>query len=91
MRNLWTIFRRELAAYYTSAIGYIFMIVFLSLSVGFFMTPFFTFLNADMRGFFTHPADYHVHLSASRDHAAVGGRAQAKYLGDAAHLSHAAA
>lgn len=52
MRNLWTIFRRELATYYTSAIGYIFMIVFLSLSVGLFMTPFFTFLNADMRGFF---------------------------------------
>jgi len=53
MQNLWTIFRRELAAYYTSAIGYIFMIVFLSLSVGLFMTPFFTFLTADMRAFFT--------------------------------------
>src|SRR5262245_23479233 len=52
MPNLWTIFRRELAAYYTSAIGYIFLIVFLSLSVGLFMTPFFTFLNADMRAFF---------------------------------------
>jgi ABC-type transport system involved in multi-copper enzyme maturation permease subunit/ABC-type uncharacterized transport system involved in gliding motility auxiliary subunit len=53
MQNLWTIFRRELAAYYTSAIGYIFMMVFLSLSVGLFMTPFFTFLTADMRAFFT--------------------------------------
>ena len=53
MQNLWTIFRRELAAYYTSAIGYIFLIVFLSLSVGFFMTPFFTFLSADMRAFFS--------------------------------------
>lgn len=53
MQNLWTIFRRELAAYYTSAIGYIFMIVFLSLSVGLFMTPFFTFLTADMRAFFS--------------------------------------
>jgi len=53
MQNLWTIFRRELAAYYTSAIGYIFIIVFLSLSVGLFMTPFFTFLTADMRAFFT--------------------------------------
>jgi ABC-2 type transport system permease protein len=52
MQNLWTIFRRELAAYYTSAIGYIFMIVFLVLSVGLFMTPFFTVLNADMRAFF---------------------------------------
>ncbi len=53
MQNLWTIFRRELAAYYTSAIGYIFLMVFLSLSVGLFMTPFFTFLTADMRAFFT--------------------------------------
>ena len=53
MQNLWTIFRRELAAYYTSAIGYIFIMVFLSLSVGLFMTPFFTFLTADMRAFFT--------------------------------------
>ena len=53
MQNWWTIFRRELAAYYTSAIGYIFMMVFLSLSVGLFMTPFFTFLTADMRAFFT--------------------------------------
>ena len=53
MQNLWTIFRRELAAYYTSAIGYIFLMVFLSLSVGLFMTPFFTFLSADMRAFFT--------------------------------------
>src|SRR5919108_687392 len=53
MRNLWTILRRELAAYYESAIGYIFMIVFLILSVGLFITPFFTVLSADMRGFFT--------------------------------------
>ncbi len=52
MGNLWTIFRRELNAYYSSAIGYIFMIVFQVLSVGLFMTPFFTFLNADMRSFF---------------------------------------
>jgi ABC-type transport system involved in multi-copper enzyme maturation permease subunit/ABC-type uncharacterized transport system involved in gliding motility auxiliary subunit len=52
MRNLWTIFRRELAAYYTSAIGYIFIIVFLILSMGLFMTPFFTVLSADMRAFF---------------------------------------
>jgi ABC-2 type transport system permease protein len=52
MGNLWTIFRRELGAYYSSAIGYIFMIVFQVLSVGLFMTPFFTFLNADMRSFF---------------------------------------
>ncbi|MDE0204647.1 MAG: Gldg family protein [Candidatus Tectomicrobia bacterium] len=52
MRNLGTIFRWELASYYRSAIGYIFMIVFLLLSVGLFMTPFFTLLVADMRSFF---------------------------------------
>ncbi len=34
MGNLWTIFRRELGAYYSSTIGYIFMIVFQVLSVG---------------------------------------------------------
>ena len=52
MRNLGTIFRWELASYYRSAIGYIFMIVFLLLNVGLFMTPFFTQLIADMRSFF---------------------------------------
>ena len=52
MRNLGTIFRWELVSYYRSAIGYIFMIVFLLLSVGLFMTPFFTLLVADMRSFF---------------------------------------
>jgi ABC-2 type transport system permease protein len=53
MYNLLTIFRRELAAYFISPLGYIFIIVFLMLSVGLFMTPFFTVLNADMRAFFT--------------------------------------
>ena len=91
MQNFWTIFRRELAAYYTSAIGYIFLIVFLSLSVGLFMTPFFTFLSADMRAFFFDRADSDVHLSSGRDHAAVGRGAQTKYLGNAADVSHAAA
>ena len=53
MRNILTIFRRELGAYYTSPIGYIFMIVFLLLSVGLYITTFFTFPMADMRGYFT--------------------------------------
>ena len=53
MRNLITIFQRELLAYYTSAIGYIFIIVFLILSVGLYITPFFTTLQADMRPFFS--------------------------------------
>jgi len=52
MRNIWIITRRELAAYYKSTIGYVYMIVFLLVSVGLYITPFFTFPRADMRGFF---------------------------------------
>ena len=51
--NLFTIARRELNAYYTSAIAYITIIVFLSLTMGLYMAPFFTVLSADMRVFFT--------------------------------------
>ncbi|MDK1021534.1 MAG: Gldg family protein [Candidatus Hydrogenedentes bacterium] len=47
-----TIFRRDLAAYFTSPIGYIFMIVFVTISVGLYITSFFTFPVADMRPFF---------------------------------------
>ena len=50
---LFTIARRELGAYFTSAIAYITIIVFLSLTVGLYMAPFFTILSADMRVFFT--------------------------------------
>ncbi len=52
MRNVMTIFRRDLAAYFTSPIGYIFMIVFVTFSVGLFITSFFLFPVADMRPFF---------------------------------------
>jgi ABC-2 type transport system permease protein len=52
MSNVFTIMRRELAAYFTSPIGYIFMIVFVTISVGLFITSFFTFPVADMRPFF---------------------------------------
>lgn len=52
MRNISTIFRRELNAYFNSAIAYIFIIVFLLISVGLFMTQFFLVSVADMRGFF---------------------------------------
>ena len=52
MKNVLTILRRDLGTYFTSPIGYIFMIVFALLSVGLFMTPFFTFPQADMRPFF---------------------------------------
>ncbi|MBN2308687.1 MAG: Gldg family protein [Candidatus Hydrogenedentes bacterium] len=53
MKNILTIFRRDMAAYFTSPVGYIFMIVFLLLSVGLYITSFFTFPVADMRGYFT--------------------------------------
>ena len=52
MNNVLTIFRRDLKAFYTSPIGYIFMIVFLLISVGLYMTTFFAFPVADMRNFF---------------------------------------
>ena len=52
MKNLITIFRRELGVYFHSPIGYIFLIGFLLVSMGLFITPFFTFPMADMRGFF---------------------------------------
>lgn len=53
LANLRTLVRRELSAYYTSAIAYIALIVFLSLTLGLYMAPFFTVLAADMRVFFT--------------------------------------
>ena len=52
MRNIGTIFRREFAAYFNSPIAYIFIIVFLVLNCGLFMTPFFLQGQADMRDFF---------------------------------------
>ena len=52
MKNAITIFRRDFTAYFTSPIGYIYMIVFLLISVGLYMTTFFVFPVADMRNFF---------------------------------------
>ena len=52
MGNVKTIFRREFAAYFNSPIAYIFIIVFLALNCGLFMTPFFLAGRADMRDFF---------------------------------------
>jgi len=53
MKQAMTILKRELNAYFTSPIGYIFMIVFITISVGLFITSFFTFPIADMRPYFT--------------------------------------
>ncbi len=52
MRNMISILRRDLGAYYTSPIGYIFMMVFVTLSVGLYITSFFVFPMADMRPYF---------------------------------------
>lgn len=52
MSGGFTIFRRELAAYFNSPIAYIFIIVFLVLTGGLYMMPFFLMGQADMRDFF---------------------------------------
>jgi ABC-type transport system involved in multi-copper enzyme maturation permease subunit len=53
MNGALTIFRREFAAYFNSPIAYIFIIAFLVLNSGLFMTGFFLTGNADLRGFFS--------------------------------------
>ncbi len=52
MQNVATIFRREFSAYFISPIAYIFIIAFLVLNSGLFMTTFFLNSAADMRAFF---------------------------------------
>jgi ABC-type transport system involved in multi-copper enzyme maturation permease subunit len=53
MQSTLTIFRREFAAYFNSPIAYIFIIAFLVLNSGLFMTGFFLNGTADLRGFFS--------------------------------------
>ena len=53
MKNVFTIFRRDLAAFFKSPIGYIFMIVFLAISVGLYMATFFAHPVANMRAYFS--------------------------------------
>ncbi len=52
MRNITTVFKREFAAYFNSPIAYIFIIAFLVLNSGLFMTGFFLNETADLRAFF---------------------------------------
>jgi ABC-type uncharacterized transport system involved in gliding motility auxiliary subunit len=52
MKNILTIFNREIKAYFNSPIAYIFIIVFIFISTGLFMTQFFLVSIADMRMFF---------------------------------------
>ena len=53
MRHILTIFKREINAYFNSAIAYMFIIVFVLISCGLFMAGFFIVGSADMRGFFS--------------------------------------
>ncbi len=52
IRDLGVIFRREMGAYFDSPIAYIFIIVFLVLTAGFYVNGFFLAGTADMRDFF---------------------------------------
>jgi len=52
MKEIATIFNREIKAFFNSAIAYIFIVVFLLISVGLFMAEFFVVSNADMRWLF---------------------------------------
>lgn len=52
MRDIGVIFRREMGAYFNSPIAYIFIVVFLLLTSGFYTNGFFLAGIADMRDFF---------------------------------------
>ena len=52
MNNIQTILKRELGSYFNSAIAYIYLIVFIAINNGLFMTRFFLIGKADMRSFF---------------------------------------
>lgn len=52
MKNILTVFKRELGSYFNSPIAYIYLIVFIALNNGLFMTRFFLAGRADMRMFF---------------------------------------
>lgn len=52
MSNTLSILRRDLGTYFTSPIGYIFIMVFVTMSVGLYVTAFFLFPVADMRPYF---------------------------------------
>jgi ABC-2 type transport system permease protein len=58
MRTVWTIFRRELGAYFVTPVAYVFIVIFLVLagSLSFFMGNFFDRGRADLQPFFIfHP------------------------------------
>jgi len=52
LKNIWTIFKREIGAYFNSPIAYIYLIVFVAIVNGLFMSRFFLLGRAEMRIFF---------------------------------------
>lgn len=52
MKNILTVFRRELGAYFNSAVAYIYAIVFILINNGLFMTRFYLAGRAEMRAYF---------------------------------------
>ena len=52
MKTVWTVFKREVGSYFASPMGYLYLIAFIALSVGLFITPFFIYPQASMRNFF---------------------------------------
>lgn len=52
MRNIFTIAKRELGAYFNSAIAYIYLIVFIAINNSLFMTRYFLIGKADMKLYF---------------------------------------
>ncbi|MFH1678600.1 MAG: Gldg family protein [Candidatus Omnitrophota bacterium] len=52
MKNINTVFKREINAYFNSPIAYIFIIVFILISAGLYIAQFFLLAKADMRLFF---------------------------------------
>ncbi|MFH1708436.1 MAG: Gldg family protein [Planctomycetota bacterium] len=53
MRNIFTIFSREFKSYFTTPIGYIFLVVFWLVSISLYIWPFFIYPSADMGRYFT--------------------------------------
>src|SRR5262249_56963090 len=64
MRNVLTIFRRELAAYFTTPLAYVFIVIFLVMAgiLTFFVGNFFERGQADLQPFFTFPPWLYVVL-----------------------------
>jgi len=52
LKNIWTVFKREVGAYFNSPIAYIYLIVFVAFVNGLFMSRFFLLGRAEMRVFF---------------------------------------